>query len=454
VNVHYEQLLIRPTVMQLVSALGEAQGVANATSPALSVKHEEWMQAIAEARGKPEGFREWNGARYNGAGAVAMVWWADHAGRRQFRVLAERWPGRTYEARDNLITRGHPPVWVFSWPNCFLRAMDGRAAWVVACECGEVGSATELGWMGARCAACHDRAEEGEPRPVRARLGEGSCTELLPDVSNFAVRPAAEGHGVVLRRRRDDTVALAHSLPVNDEGHPVACDWAITRDERAFAVVANQLWLFRRRGEDWTMEWSHDGTWAGPNTVAEDGSRVAVNAGLQPAVFGPGGEAEPVEPLPHAEGWELSMRQLCFGSGGRALHVLLGPRPEDTFGMAAPVLATWERGAEGWKAVRHESFPGMRGCWFSPCGDWLGRADEDQPGVTFLDLRTGRPIGRLAAYLDLAVEDVAFMEDGETVAFVYPEREEPEGPGPERRCTLVPWRLLLGLGPVGDTMTT
>jgi WD40 repeat protein len=36
---------------------------------------------------------------------------------------------------------------------------------VVSCACGETGEAKDLGWTGQRCAACHDRREEGQPHP-------------------------------------------------------------------------------------------------------------------------------------------------------------------------------------------------------------------------------------------------------------------------------------------------
>jgi hypothetical protein len=112
----------------------------------------------------PEGRRFWpeDDPTLDRAVGVGCAWWTDAIGRKHARIRAGEglngWP----EGKDNDSLSALALVYPDA---CILRRAPVGPEWQVLCGCGLFGSSTELGWMGERCAACHDRIEEGAELP-------------------------------------------------------------------------------------------------------------------------------------------------------------------------------------------------------------------------------------------------------------------------------------------------
>jgi hypothetical protein len=464
--VRFDRLLVRPTGMQLISALQEAQDAANATPPALDISHDEWMGAITKARGHREGACEWNAKRYCDASGIAFIWWTDHAGRRHFRVLGHRWPLGGFHPGPDLILRGHPPLWAIAPGQCFLREVSGRREWVVVCACGEVGPAERLGWMGRSCAACHDRTQEGEELMARVRVGLPPPDFADPLLKRrFAVQIGQSLRNVIAHKRAYlplDSLAerLTYSFLRDDETdegpvglHQGGAPLAISDDAASLALGGDELRVFRLRGEAFELDWElpqGEAHWS-PSAFSPAGRFLALSNGREVSVRGPAGVPMSVE-QPPAQGRWGSMRNLvCFGPDGgwlyQAYHYhLAGDEVLGDDELAAArwaaegrmlpscTLHAWRLDGREWKLTSSRGLLPSRGNWFSPCGRWYAWT-TDTEGLSLQELATGRPVGRLSAELNARVDQVNFL-DGETMLLSQ---------GGKRY--FVPWRLLLGLGP-------
>jgi WD40 repeat protein len=181
----FDRVLIDPTPEALGALLAEASAAANAgcRSRLLRWPFEDFAAFVAEWRAAPEGQRQWNGpgaARKKGSGgdtrsAAAVAWWSDPVRRRHCRVVADRVEYGSREEQDlfqpEYVRPGEchdrPVLWRVYPDDLYLRQAQGVEWWLwAACRCGATGTPESLGWMGPWCAACHDRAEEGNP-PTR-----------------------------------------------------------------------------------------------------------------------------------------------------------------------------------------------------------------------------------------------------------------------------------------------
>jgi WD40 repeat protein len=184
----FDQVLIQPTQDQFTKALGQAGKSANTRSRSAKVTLSPaecgklWKKVAANA----EGFQQWTGEEPAGSrtrdhrSVVAVAWWTDWLGRRHLRIKGSR-HSFTY-GRAGLrnifcpFKDERPPVWMI-YPNFIYLAGEGEDQRVLAaCPCGVAGKLDAIGWTGDRCAACHDRREEGEAsesvaaRPTREPL--------------------------------------------------------------------------------------------------------------------------------------------------------------------------------------------------------------------------------------------------------------------------------------------
>src|SRR5439155_5990944 len=99
----------------------------------------------------PEGFRQWNGPGVSQKGIhsfVLVVWWADHVGRKHFRILGHR--TKLGNARANWLHKPLPlPPLGLIYPRQAYVLQRGRQLDLrVFCACGEWGAPKALGWMG------------------------------------------------------------------------------------------------------------------------------------------------------------------------------------------------------------------------------------------------------------------------------------------------------------------
>jgi hypothetical protein len=134
-------------------------------------------QLCAAVAGQPEGSRQWVGRPpgprdRDHRSVLAVAWWADPLGRRHVRVRGARWSfGYDQKALANVFCpfeEERPPLWMI-YPAFFYVVQRGRKWHVLAaCPCGVAGRPEAIGWVGDRCAACHDRREEGLGDPAAA----------------------------------------------------------------------------------------------------------------------------------------------------------------------------------------------------------------------------------------------------------------------------------------------
>jgi WD40 repeat protein len=106
--------------------------------------------------------------------ALAVAWWTDRLGRKHVRVMGARW-SFSYDrhAEKNILcphAGSRPPVWLIYPDLIYLTGEDEDQRVLAACPCGVAGDLDAIGWMGDRCAACHDRSEEGQELPGWRRI--------------------------------------------------------------------------------------------------------------------------------------------------------------------------------------------------------------------------------------------------------------------------------------------
>jgi hypothetical protein len=170
----HEMRLIEPDADQIVAALTETVAAANKRCRTRLIEDEpaKWRKFARDSAAEPEGFAMYRGGRGGvPATQVLAAWWTDAAGRKHV-VLR----GRRVEHEDakrllqpkDLADR--PPLF-HAYPEYVCRRfVEGRSEIVCACGCGVVGTPEALGWMGATCGPCFDRAEESGKEALAANL--------------------------------------------------------------------------------------------------------------------------------------------------------------------------------------------------------------------------------------------------------------------------------------------
>lgn len=192
----YDQLLIQPSAEELEDAVGAAVTAVNgkARKRRLPWPMAEYAAFSAEAARLPEGWKQWNADGRPGdvRSALGVAWWADHIGRRHFRLVGGR-IGRELVA--DLFGRraaNRPPLWRVYPEFAFVCVRSGQRLVKVLCRCGAAGSPVELGWMGDCCGACHDRREAGVPVPTLWRRAI-FCHPSDARISPFVLALSPEG---------------------------------------------------------------------------------------------------------------------------------------------------------------------------------------------------------------------------------------------------------------------
>lgn len=174
-EVGFDVTLIDPSTKQLTTAVTQAIKAANLRRRTARLTSAP-AEVVAFLRERPsEGWHQWLGGttepQRNAPSALALAWWTDALGRCHVRVKGLRW---AFRAGPETLTSilcpyadERPPVWLV-YPEYIYLAGTGPTARVLAvCPCGVAGTLDALGWMGDRCAACHDRLEDGVDVPQR-----------------------------------------------------------------------------------------------------------------------------------------------------------------------------------------------------------------------------------------------------------------------------------------------
>ncbi len=265
--VKHEERLIDPDAGAIVVAMTAAAAGANKRCRArtLSDAPPKWRKLARDIAAKPEGHQMFRGGRGGvPASQVLVAWWTDPVGRKHVVFRGRR--VEHYEARRLLHAEeleDRLPLW-HAYPEYVYRVRVGKAERVVcACGCGAAGAPEVLGWMGATCGPCSDRAEEAGADALRANapgvlygerhpLGAVACSPCGTFVA------AVEGeHNVTLW---NTTTRERHAFDF-----PGAQPWdvAITHDNRYLLVCG--------RGYAGTVT---DGLWAAIDLSANPPARV------------------------------------------------------------------------------------------------------------------------------------------------------------------------------------
>jgi hypothetical protein len=242
-NTGFDATLVAPSPEALTEEVSRATKAANLRCRSalvqLSPKEGEGLgRAIATTT---EGFRQWLGAaagprRDDHRSAVAVAWWTDGLGRRHVRIKGARW-SFTYapEGVSNTLSpypQPHPPLGMIYPEFVYLAGTGASERLLVACPCGEAGTPEEIGWVGERCAACHDGREEGQttPDPVPLFTPPHQSWSSLGNPMSFS----ADGNR--LARVTNDGVVLIHHLENGETSQ-----WQLKRSEWDSLLDAGDL---------------------------------------------------------------------------------------------------------------------------------------------------------------------------------------------------------------------
>jgi hypothetical protein len=368
--VKHEERLIDPDAGAIVSAMTAAAAGANKRCRARTLPDAppKWRKLARDVAAKPEGHQMFRGGRGGvPASQVLVAWWTDPVGRKHVVFRGRR--VENYEARrllhaEELETR--LPLW-HAYPEYVYRVRVGKAERVVcACGCGAAGAPEVLGWMGATCGPCSDRAEEAGADALRANapgvlygerhpLGAVACSPCGTFVA------AGEGdHGVTLW---NTNTRERHTFEFPGR-HPR--DVAITHDSRYLLVCGVGLVL-------------GIGLWAAFDLSANPPAR------LEPTI-----ETDPP-----------AIRVLARADGRAVLH-RLNPPEVNTFADTVLVPSG--------EPQRTALLPAgaLGGAALSPCGTRLATAGYR---VAIVDLLSGN----IERDTHAPCSSVVFSHDGKTV---------------------------------------
>jgi WD40 repeat protein len=195
----FDRVLINPSAAELDAALGEAVKAINGRRRARRMHwprhdHGDYLQARSR---DPAGWRQWEGhaeqRRPDTSEVVWTAWWTDPIGRKHHRIVGERaFPMDVgYYPLFAPALSCRPPLALVYPTGAIARRINGCTDVVGCCACGMLGLPGSLGWMGGRCAACHDRREEGSAIPTEAG-GQVWSLAWSADLGMFAALESSE----------------------------------------------------------------------------------------------------------------------------------------------------------------------------------------------------------------------------------------------------------------------
>jgi WD40 repeat protein len=413
-----------------------------------------------------------------------VAWWADPLGRRHVRVRGARWTfGYDEKALANAFCPSEekrPPLWMI-YPDFVYRGQRGRQWHVLAaCPCGVAGRPGAIGWVGDRCAACHDRGEEGLGDP--AGVARGLTTPLTLGAGDVgAVAFSDDGRKLAAATISPQVVAVwdlptgqvrrlqrglpgarglslrflpgSHTLAFPDRTNVELLDTetfryrtAVTASRSVWCLAVSpdgRLLLTASSGECpvvWDLATGRQ-HWAAPREgpvavcaeFAPDGGWVAV--GCARNVIRRWDAASGRE----LEGWGpgdyFGVQALAFSRNGRLLATLMD---SETSNLLVRETATGAvRATRTLRRGRYYPVAGLSLLAAAPDGRAL--AGSELGGVLrFWDFEAGRELGALASAPHREIFCLAFSPDGRWLA----------AGGEGGQVKLWPWRALLdALGP-------
>jgi hypothetical protein len=277
----FDRVLVQPSALDLLEGFRQAQLVANSRGFFPPRDWGFWAEQRDQVFARPEGTLDWLHDAYAitgeyEVGRVAVAWWTDHVGRRHVRLQGHSQRGQSGSL--GLDPEQRPLLAVYPQVGLWRNVGPRREPWVW-CRCGERAlldpAKAVLGWMGPRCAACHDRLQEGEPLPDLAdelgllpvlapeshEIPPGAIYELSPDGQLLATVDA-RGR-LCIRDRETGRLQLdiqtrhAEGLRFRPDGQQLAVLTAT--DARLWNRVHDRWRPGLSFGDAWDLTWSPDG---------------------------------------------------------------------------------------------------------------------------------------------------------------------------------------------------
>jgi hypothetical protein len=480
-NEGLDVVLVAPTDKELTATLTRAVKAANSRCRTARVELSE--PTAAELRrslvAEPEGQRQWLGGPCDRdlRSALAVAWWTDRLGRKHVRIKGARWKfGYDRHAEKNILcphAEDRPPVWMV-YPDLIYLA---GSLVLAACPCGVAGTLDAIGWMGDRCAACHDRAEEDQALPGWQRIAPwkvqynsieavsfspdncllAACTITSgPHVRDLATGESRnwKGGGFVLETDlaflADGNLAVAHGREVVildprklDRHDGFQRDGSFSRltpsaDGALLATAGSGMWVWDLRSGEQRFPISSAGTRGGPYCVVfhPDGHSLVVGWSDRTIRWwrterGTEGATWAV-PGPQGGG----VQELAISPDGRYLASLVADKTNNLHiwdPATGKVLATWTLDRKGY----HPN-SGMRLIAFAPDGRTLAASERD--GILkFWDVVAGDDPVSLGSDPGGEIHTLAFSPDGRWLAT-----------GDQRSMVkLWPWQALLAAARAG-----
>lgn len=433
-----------------------------------------------------------SGARY-----VSVAWWTDHRGSKHVRVCGgdtsiDSWQPHYSSLDDDL----RPPLWhVFMGRTFRVTRRGEEPRWLVCCACGMTGEPEELAWMGERCGPCHDRREEGQPHPEDGRPtlfvtpGAGVMVAFSPDGKrlasaagwyNLRVHDLSGGKETVLQGSEPDPAFRAHSnspMAFSPNGR-----WLVTGLPQEWIVQWWDLADEDSNPGDMLIDADNDEENRG-FTFSPDGRLFATWSDRGHYLVSTG-EGMPLE----SDGWRINCHCTCLAfspdsktlavaAAGWQLRVRLldthtwevsdGPATPDTDGQEEIQFIDFTPDGHWLVCISGDATPNVehrpprrrlhlfdltsrelpdrehplpfftRVAALSPDGRYLAHVVHDEqhsPGeIRFFDLVEWIDGGRLEWDPEDAINDLAFSDDGQTLATI----------SAAGVVKLWPWRLLL-----------
>lgn len=162
---HFDTILIAPAETDLIDTLLRATDSANREVRLLPLSRGHWQEFVLQMRRLREGRRQWSDVQRGETGRVVVSWWTDPVGRVHCRILGGNSRDGSYRRLTPVNSDPRPALWQVYPERVFFRVRHGQEQCLTVCACGVAGTPEAIGWMGTRCAACHDRLEEGLPTP-------------------------------------------------------------------------------------------------------------------------------------------------------------------------------------------------------------------------------------------------------------------------------------------------
>jgi hypothetical protein len=456
----FDRLLLNPSANDLVLALSEATQSANERCRVglLETDTSAFRKLAAAVGRKKEGAGCWIAGAATPAAhdfshratLVGAAWWTDAVGRLHARAIGRRLePENAYRThRFGPLGREWPALGLVYPDRVVVRtAFKGgkpRREVLVLCDCGAVGTAAELGWMGDHCGPCHDRLEEGQQVPAPPRNEQAAVVWNGGPVGGVAFSAKgnlvqADMNGNITFHKRGGNLYVG---AVNDSV-PFACNGKVA----GLAGYGGRVLWDADTGRVVASQYDAVHDYLQALAIAPDGKRVAevgyhwltvlrVGAKRWPEALTVDGEGYSVTFAPDGEtlavGWAdgkvghpagednvrvckgQAVRALAFAPDGKTLAVGTGRNP--TTGAGKEVGSVYLLPLSGRKPLQAEGeHPGsVCSLAFSPDGKYLATGSNDST-VGLWDVAGGQLLATLEWHW-AEVRSVAFAPGSKLLA--------------------------------------